>query len=107
MPSASVLAIRIGSEDDALTLDVADDGRGLPQDWQRRGHFGVRGMHERARALGGEVTIENRDEGGTRVHRAAAAGMTMTKTSDEQRRSASCSSTITRSCASAFACCSR
>jgi len=66
--SASVLAIRIGSEDDALTLDVADDGRGLPQDWQRRGHFGVRGMHERARALGGEVTIENRDEGGTRVH---------------------------------------
>ena len=66
--SASVLAIRICSEDDALTLDVADDGRGLPQDWQRRGHFGVRGMHERARALGGEVTIENRDEGGTRVH---------------------------------------
>jgi two-component system sensor histidine kinase UhpB len=65
--SANRIAIRIDSDERALVLDVADDGRGLVQDWQRRGHYGVRGMQERARALGGEVAIQNRDEGGTRV----------------------------------------
>ncbi|HEV7490699.1 MAG TPA: ATP-binding protein [Rhodanobacteraceae bacterium] len=65
---ARTIAIRIGSDMHALLLDVVDDGRGLPQDWQRPGHFGVRGMRERARALGGEIEIENRHEGGTRVH---------------------------------------
>jgi two-component system sensor histidine kinase UhpB len=72
--SANRIAIRIDSDERALVLDVADDGRGLAQDWQRRGHFGVRGMQERARALGGEVTIENRDEGGTRVHASLPLG---------------------------------
>ena len=66
--SASSIGIRIEGDDSALVLDVVDDGRGLSQDWQRRGHFGVRGMRERARALGGELDVENRDEGGTRVH---------------------------------------
>ncbi len=65
---ARTIAIRIGSDAHALLLDVVDDGRGLPHDWQRPGHFGVRGMRERARALGGEIEIENRREGGTRVH---------------------------------------
>ncbi len=65
--SANRIAIRIDSDENALVLDVCDDGRGLAQDWQRRGHYGVRGMQERARALGGEVAIQNRDEGGTRV----------------------------------------
>ena len=66
--SARKIAISIGLDGTALTLDIVDDGRGLPQDWQRPGHFGVRGMRERARALGGELDIENRHEGGTRVH---------------------------------------
>jgi two-component system sensor histidine kinase UhpB len=65
---ARLIAIRIGSDGPTLLLDVVDDGRGLPQDWQRPGHFGVRGMRERARALGGEIVVENRSEGGTRVH---------------------------------------
>jgi len=65
--SANRIAIRIDSDENALLLDVADDGRGLALDSHRRGHFGVRGMQERARALGGEVSIENREEGGTRV----------------------------------------
>jgi two-component system sensor histidine kinase UhpB len=64
---ARLIAIRIGSDERALLVDVMDDGRGLPQDWQRPGHFGVRGMRERARALGGDLEIENRSEGGTRV----------------------------------------
>ena len=66
--NAQRIGIRIGGDADALSLEVTDDGRGLPPDWQRRGHFGVRGMRERARALGGSLDIENRAEGGTRVH---------------------------------------
>ena len=66
--SAQAIAIRIGLDGSALMLEIVDDGRGLPQDWQRPGHFGVRGMRERARALGGELSIDNRNEGGTRVH---------------------------------------
>lgn len=61
------ISIRVGTEADTLALEVLDDGRGLAQDWQRPGHFGVRGMRERARSLGGELDIGNRDEGGTRV----------------------------------------
>ena len=64
---ARSIAIRIGSDSRILALDIVDDGRGLPQDWQRPGHFGVRGMRERARALGGEVEVANRPQGGTRV----------------------------------------
>jgi two-component system sensor histidine kinase UhpB len=65
---ARQIAIRIGSDGRTLSLDVVDDGRGLPQDWQRPGHFGVRGMRERARALGGDLAVENRNDGGTHVH---------------------------------------
>jgi two-component system sensor histidine kinase UhpB len=61
------VAIRIGADAQALAIEIVDDGRGLPQDWQRPGRFGVRGMQERARALGGEVAVANRPEGGTRV----------------------------------------
>jgi two-component system sensor histidine kinase UhpB len=64
---AQRIDIRLESRADLLCLEVADDGRGLAEDWQRAGRFGVRGMRERARALGGEVEIGNRDDGGTRV----------------------------------------
>jgi two-component system sensor histidine kinase UhpB len=64
---AQRIGIRLESRADLLCLEVTDDGRGLADDWQRAGRFGVRGMRERARALGGEVEIGNRDDGGTRV----------------------------------------
>lgn len=51
----------------ALKLRVRDDGCGLAPDWQKPGHFGVRGMRERARVLGGEVRVENDAGGGVRV----------------------------------------
>lgn len=52
----------------ALLLDICDDGRGLPTNWPRAGHYGLRGMAERARALGGEAIVENRAGSGVRVH---------------------------------------
>ncbi len=60
--------IELGSDPHALHIEVRDDGRGLPPDWQRPGHYGIRGMRERARALGGDVVVENITTGGVRTH---------------------------------------
>jgi signal transduction histidine kinase len=49
-----------------LTLEVADDGVGLPPEGSPRS-LGLLGMRERARRLGGECTVTRRPEGGTRV----------------------------------------
>jgi two-component system sensor histidine kinase UhpB len=51
----------------ALALEIRDDGAGLPADWQKPGHFGIRGMRERARMLGGAVRVENLHGGGVVV----------------------------------------
>jgi two-component system sensor histidine kinase UhpB len=64
---ARTIDIVIDHADKSLRVQVCDDGRGLAADWQRPGHFGVRGMRERADALGGSVVVENRTEGGVRV----------------------------------------
>jgi two-component system sensor histidine kinase UhpB len=50
-----------------LMLEIRDDGAGMPAEWQKPGHFGVRGMRERARTLGGEVRVENLSGRGVRV----------------------------------------
>ncbi len=65
---ARSIEIELGSDPHALHIDVRDDGRGLAPDWQRPGHYGVRGMRDRARALGGDVEIENIEAGGVRMH---------------------------------------
>ena len=51
--------------DSQLTVEVTDDGCGLP-DVPRRG-TGLESMQERAAEVGGEVAVERRPEGGTRV----------------------------------------
>ncbi|MBB5922452.1 signal transduction histidine kinase [Actinoalloteichus hoggarensis] len=55
--------VRIGYEDEDVRVTVDDDGRGgtpVPGN-------GLRGMDERARALGGELAVGGRREGGLRV----------------------------------------
>jgi len=37
---------------------------GLPQQWSRPGHFGLRGLAERVERLGGKLTVRNRDPHG-------------------------------------------
>ncbi|MFE0777747.1 sensor histidine kinase [Streptomyces sp. NPDC058861] len=58
---ARTVDIGLGWGADALRLRIADDGGGAPED--RPPGSGIRGMAERARALGGELTAEN-GEGG-------------------------------------------
>ena len=51
---------------DMLALSIADDGIGLSESaLKRNGHFGLRGMRERALALGGELAIASSQQGTT------------------------------------------
>ncbi len=51
-------------DENALTLQVSDDGRGLPSDAHEQG-FGLRGLRERAAQLGGDLRLDARPRGGT------------------------------------------
>lgn len=49
-----------------LQLEVRDNGKGFDVKQETKGHYGLVGMHERARLTGGMLSIES-DAGGTRV----------------------------------------
>lgn len=51
----------------AFELRIIDNGRGFDATAERPGHWGLRGMRERARAVSGELTIERATGGGTCV----------------------------------------
>jgi signal transduction histidine kinase len=65
-------SIRIGRDDEALVLEVRDEGKGIPaerlSEIQSRGSgVGIRGMRERVLQLSGTMSIES-DGSGTRIH---------------------------------------
>jgi two-component system, NarL family, sensor histidine kinase UhpB len=51
----------------SIRVTVTDDGVGLPADWARPGHFGLRGMADRVRQVGGTFEIGNHDGRGVRL----------------------------------------
>ncbi|WP_297697758.1 GAF domain-containing protein [Mycobacterium sp.] len=65
---ASRLTIEVDVAD-MLTLDITDNGNGIPADNHRRS--GLANMVYRAEQVGGRCEISNEDAGGTRVHWAA------------------------------------
>ncbi|MCA9939197.1 MAG: GAF domain-containing sensor histidine kinase [Anaerolineales bacterium] len=50
-----------------VTLAVQDDGRGFDPEQVEAGRFGLQGLHERARLLGGRLTIASKPGAGTRL----------------------------------------
>ena len=65
---AASVTIRLHAGAGRLTLEIADDGRGISQaDLARSDRFGLRGMRERAQALGGSISIGAPDRGGSSV----------------------------------------
>ena len=48
-------------------ISIAPDGRGLPSLQSDDRHYGLSIMRERANSLGGELALEPREDGGTRV----------------------------------------
>lgn len=61
--------VRVRCEEGMLCVDIEDDGcgTGAANPTTRGSGFGLLGMRERAEALGGQASIEDRREGGTRV----------------------------------------
>ena len=65
--NATHIGIDVEADAERLVITVADDGAGLPVEWDRPGHFGLRGLAERVTALGGTFDIGNRPVRGTRL----------------------------------------
>ncbi len=61
------VAIGLASRDASLVVEIADDGPGVTVAEERTGGFGLRGMAERAHAVGGTVSFGRGADGGFRV----------------------------------------
>ena len=65
---ASKAEIGLTVEHDQLVLIIRDDGRGLrPEQWKEGHSFGLRGLHERVKLVGGAVKIVSAPDTGTAV----------------------------------------
>jgi two-component system sensor histidine kinase UhpB len=67
---AREVSVGLRTGDDGVELTVRDDGRGFEPDattTEGGGGLGLGGMAERARLVGGELTIESRPGGGTEL----------------------------------------
>jgi two-component system sensor histidine kinase UhpB len=64
---ASHVNIRVSSSAAKLAISVIDDGVGLPQNWSRPGHFGLRGLADRVAQLGGSLTVRAGEPRGTQL----------------------------------------
>ncbi len=61
---AQQVMIDVSCAGDRMTVSVTDDGVGLPENWSRPGHFGLRGLAERVEHLGGSMHVGNREPHG-------------------------------------------
>jgi signal transduction histidine kinase len=62
----------------ALRLHIRDDGKGIPSEFLqegRRGHYGLCGMRERARQIGGKLEIWSRPGAGTEIELSITASI--------------------------------
>jgi two-component system sensor histidine kinase UhpB len=57
----------VESDGERILVTVTDDGIGLPADWSRPGHFGLRGLTDRVEHLGGAFTVRNCADRGTQL----------------------------------------
>jgi two-component system sensor histidine kinase UhpB len=63
---ATLAHIRMSCDEGLLTIAIADNGRGAAS-VKREGHYGVRGMQERAESHGGQIVFQAAAEGGLEV----------------------------------------
>jgi two-component system, NarL family, sensor histidine kinase UhpB len=65
---ASHVNINVESDAERIVVTITDDGVGLPKEWARPGHFGLRGLTERVEHLGGVFTVGNREPRGASLN---------------------------------------
>lgn len=59
--------LRFDNEPSLITVTIDDNGIGICEKAERVNHYGLAIMNERANGLGGQISIRQRKEGGTRV----------------------------------------
>jgi PAS domain S-box-containing protein len=64
---ASTISIHLGYSNHALELEVLDDGVGIGQSDRRNGGLGLRIMEHRCGLIGGVLSVQRRNTGGTAV----------------------------------------
>ncbi len=64
---AKQVAITLVRTDGAVTMSVADNGRGFDPESAAGKGLGLRSMRERIEALGGELSVESAPGSGTRL----------------------------------------
>lgn len=65
---ASKARVSVRQAGDGLVItEVDDDGIGIPDNWERVNHYGIKIMEERVAGLGGRLEIERPADGGTRI----------------------------------------
>jgi signal transduction histidine kinase/ligand-binding sensor domain-containing protein len=86
---AGRIEVEIHYERRQLRLRVRDDGKGIDQKilggGGRPGHFGLAGMQERAKLVGGKLTVISRLEAGTEAELTIPASLAYAKASAERR----------------------
>jgi signal transduction histidine kinase len=64
---ASNIGIHLFKQDQALHIEISDDGKGATPSWADSGQFGVIGMRERAQGLGGSFSFSCSEPSGVTV----------------------------------------
>ena len=87
---AKQIEVEIHYDERRLRVRVRDNGKGidaklLSQD-AREGHFGLRGMRERAKLIGGKLTVWSEVEAGTELELSIPASRAYTAPVDGKRR---------------------
>jgi signal transduction histidine kinase len=65
--NSSKIRVELVQQGDQIRVEVEDRGVGFDPATINDGHFGVAGILERARLLGGTAAIESRPGAGTRI----------------------------------------
>jgi signal transduction histidine kinase/ligand-binding sensor domain-containing protein len=86
---AKQIEVEIHYDERRLRVRVRDDGKGIDpkllSDDGREGHFGLRGMRERAELIGGKLTVWSELDAGTEVELSLPANRAYTAPGDGQR----------------------
>ena len=67
--AARTIAIELEYQEEAVSLRISDDGIGFDsrEVMDRFGHFGIRGIHGRAKKLSGELFVKSTPGTGTSI----------------------------------------
>jgi Signal transduction histidine kinase len=88
---AKQIEVEIHYDDRRLRVRVRDDGKGIDpkllSDDGREGHFGLRGMRERAKLIGGKLTVWSELDAGTELELSIPAARAYTTATDGQQMS--------------------